>query len=133
MTTDPGDAALDDTPETAPSMPQSRRTTDAKKARDLRDSPVFKALRKKFRDECGRQRNSDGSTGAPCHLCGDKIDYRLSHPHPQGFELDHIKTVKERPDLLMDPLNFAAAHKSCNEERGTDDPPLHLGEPSRVW
>jgi hypothetical protein len=67
------------------------------------------------------------------HNCGGDIDYRQPYPHPQGFELDHIITVKDRPDLLMDPLNFGASHHSCNQERGTDDPPLHLGEPSEVW
>lgn len=127
------DAEFFDTPETAPAMPRTQKAVTAQKARDLRDSKQFKELRTKFRNECARHRNEDGSTGAPCHLCGDDIDYRLQYPHPQAFELDHIKTVKERPDLVLDYNNFAPSHHSCNQERGTDDPPLQLGEPSEIW
>jgi hypothetical protein len=128
------ESEFEDTPETAPMRPQSKRSVDAEKAKQLRDGPVFRNARVKFRDECARYRNpEDGTIGAACHLCGEDIDYRLQYPHPQAWELDHIKTVKEFPELVLDPLNFAASHHSCNMERGTDDPPLHLGEPSEIW
>lgn len=67
------------------------------------------------------------------HNCGQDIDYRLQYGHPQAFELDHVIPVKERPDLLMDRENFAPSHHDCNQIRGTDAPPLQLGEPSEEW
>lgn len=123
----------DDTPETAPVLPRSQKSITAAQAREDRDGPIFKALRKKFRDNCSRHRNVDGSIGTPCHLCGQDIDYRLEAGHPQAFELDHIVTVKERPDLLLDVANFGPSHRDCNQRRGTDELPLHLGEPSELW
>lgn len=60
---------LNDTPETAPPIPKSQKSIDAAKARELRDSPQFKKMREDFRAEGARQRNPDGSVGAPCWLC----------------------------------------------------------------
>jgi hypothetical protein len=117
---------LNDTPESATIGRRPQTQADRDKAREMRDGPVFKNLKAKFRANCARNRE-------PCHLCGDAIDYRLDYGHPQAFELDHIKTVKERPDLVLDVLNFGASHHDCNQNRGTDDPPLHLGTPSEIW
>lgn len=56
-----------------------------------------------------------------------------SYPHPYSWSLDHAITVKENPNLVMDPLNFRASHLDCNVGRGTDDPKLDLGTPSETW
>jgi 5-methylcytosine-specific restriction endonuclease McrA len=127
------ESMLNDTPETAPVMPRTQRSIDAEKARELRSSPVFKDLKAKFRADCERQRNPDGSTGAPCWLCSEDIDYKLDYPHPFSWSLDHVITVKENPALLLDIENCKPSHLDCNLGRGTDDPPLLLGVPSEVW
>ena len=127
------ESALNDTLETAPVMPRTQRSIDAAKAREMRDSPQFKKLKEKFRAECARQRNPDGSTGAPCWLCSGSIDYRLEWPHPFSFSLDHKVTVKENPALLLDRENFAASHWDCNMARGTDDPKIDIGICSEIW
>lgn len=124
---------LNDTPETAPVLPRTQRTIDAKKARTDRESSQFKSMREKFRDDCSRERNADGTTGAPCHLCSEPIDYRLAYPHPFSWSLDHLVPVKENPALLMDRENFRASHLDCNVGRGSDAVPLNLGEPSEIW
>ena len=123
----------EDTPESAPSRPRGAATISAQRANDIRKSPAFKKLKVEFRASCSRKRFSDGSTGEPCWLCGTTIDYRLAYPHPYSFSLDHAVTVKERPELAMDPLNFRASHLDCNIARGTDDPKIDIGTPSEVW
>lgn len=127
------DFVYHDTAETAPVIAKSRRSVDAAKVRELRESPIFKRLKENFRNEGARQRNPDGGTGAPCWLCGGDVDYRLKHPHPFSWSLDHAKTVKERPDLIMDPMNFRHSHLDCNFGRGTDDPKIDIGQPSEIW
>lgn len=122
-----------DTPEGAPSMPRGAATISAQRATEIRKSPQYKKLRQEFRAACARKRFSDGSTGEPCHLCGTEIDYRLSYPHPYAWSLDHALTVKEHPELAMDPLNFRASHHDCNLRRGTDDPTSDIGKPSEIW
>ncbi len=122
-----------DTPETAPVVPRTQRSIDAEKVRELRNSPVFKKLKDSFRAECARQRNLDGSVGAPCWLCNGDINYKLQYPHPYSWSLDHAVTVKENPNLLMDRENFRASHLDCNIARGTDDPPIDIGKPSEMW
>lgn len=134
MTADEIDeAAYNDTLETAPVLPRSRRSVDAQKARELRDSPEFKRLRKGFREQGARQHNPDGSIGAPCWLDGSDIDYSLKYPHPFSWSLDHAIPVKERPDLLMDVENFRHSHLDCNIGRGTDEPNIDIGKPTEAW
>jgi hypothetical protein len=120
------DEEFNDTLETAPVMPKSRRSIDAQTVRQQREDPKFKKLRAKFRATCAR-------TGAPCWLCNGDIDYRLTYPHPFSWSLEHKITVKERPDLLMDVENFAASHYDCNMARGTDEPTIDIGAPSELW
>lgn len=67
------------------------------------------------------------------HNCGRSIDFRLQYPHPYSWSLDHAVTVKEAPQLIMDPNNFRSSCLDCNTERGTDDPKLDLGIPSECW
>ena len=115
-----------DTPESAPSLPNTQRTVDAKKAREMRDSPQFKALRDRFREECARN-------NAPCHLCGSDINYQLRYPHPFSWSADHLITVKENPALLMDRNNLRASHFDCNINRGTDAVSCDIGIGSEIW
>jgi hypothetical protein len=90
----------------------------------------FIRKRKEFRDRCER-------TQAPCWLCPpsrNKIDYSLPDTHPDGFNLDHMISVAERPDLAEDPCNFKPSHKACNEKRGDGRSKIiYVGEPSEVW
>lgn len=128
-----GEDAYNDTIETAPVIPRGRHSINAQKARELRDSSEFKRLKAAFRAEGARQRNPDGSAGAPCWLCGSDIMWKLKYPHPSSWSLDHAITVKERPDLLMDPLNFRHAHLDCNMGRGSDEPNIDIGKPTESW
>lgn len=133
MSDEINEAAYNDTIETAPVIPRSQRSIDAAKARELRDSPEFKRLRTRFREEGARQHNPGGSVGAPCWLCGGDVDFKLKYPHPQSWSLDHAVTVKENASLLMDPSNFRHSHLDCNLGRGTDEPNLDIGQPSESW
>lgn len=127
------DTDLDDTPETAPAVPRTQAAVTAANARAMRESPQYKKRRGEFRAEGARQRNEDGTTGAPCWLCNQPIDFKLTYPHPMSWSLDHKLTVKERPDLVMDVENWAHSHYDCNIRRGTDDPALDLGVASEEW
>ena len=56
---------------------------------------------------------------APCHICGRPIDYTLRWPDPQCFVADHVKPLaRGGRDALP---NKRAAHKLCNERKGTKD------------
>ncbi len=65
--------------------------------------------------------------GAPCHLCGQPIDYSLDwwtdpedgrrKRHPLSFEVDEIVPVSFGGDPL-DRGNVLPAHRICNERRG---------------
>ena len=115
-----------DTMETAPAIPRTQAAISAAEVRELRNGTIFKKLKGDFRATCAREKT-------PCWLCNDDIDYKLDYPHPLSWSLDHAITVKERPDLLSDPLNFRSSHHDCNQRRGTDDPVLDLGTPSETW
>jgi uncharacterized membrane protein len=91
-----------------------------------RTSQEYRLARAEFRAACEKVQE-------PCWLCHAPIDYRLVYPHPDSWSLEHKKTVKEHPELFMDRENWAAAHLDCNTRRGTDEPHLDLGIPSRVW
>lgn len=91
-----------------------------------RDSRAYRAARTEFKAQCRAELK-------PCWLCQDPIDYTLPREHPEAFNLDHAIPVSERPDLLLDPLNFRPSHKVCNERRGDDEPTIDLGQPSEDW
>lgn len=74
------------------------------------DGTVRKKLRARLRAE---QR--------PCHLCGQPIDYSLPHDHPYSFSVDHIVPVA-RGGAVWDYDNLDAAHKCCNQRKGTGMP-----------
>lgn len=61
--------------------------------------------------------------GAPCHLCGQPIDYSLPAGHPLSYELDELVPLaalppEQRAAAAIDPRNVAPAHRICNERRG---------------
>jgi hypothetical protein len=123
---------FNDTPETAPPLPTTAGAILSQEIRAIRSSHEYQMLRKQFRF-LEEHRWVNGKKGAPCWLCGGDIDYRLSHPHPYCWELDHAITAKEAPQLILEPSNFRSSHRDCNIQRGTDDPKLDIGTPSEIW
>lgn len=101
----------------------------------IRESSPYKAARKRFREQCAKMPHPLGINGhgAPCHICNQPIDYRLVWPHPECWSLDHFKTVKEAPHLIMDLGNWRASHLDCNQRRGTEDVAIDIGTPSEQW
>ncbi|AXQ65178.1 HNH endonuclease [Gordonia phage Schmidt] len=91
-----------------------------------RSTRRWRKLRAEFRDYCAQLR-------LPCWLCGQAIDYRLKHPHPEAWEPDHYKTVREHPELAEDWANLRPSHGACNKARGDRQPSLGLGRQSRQW
>lgn len=119
-------------------MHDTLTTYDKARLDAIRSSHEYRDLRETFRGQCVKMHIplADGtiSRGAPCFDCGKEIDYSLKHPHPEAWSLEHIKTVKEAPELILDVSNWAAAHLDCNQRRGTDDEfALDIGEPSEIW
>lgn len=53
-----------------------------------------------------------------CWLCGRSIDLELRSPHPMSFSVDHVESVKIRPELALTYDNLRAAHRKCNRDRG---------------
>jgi hypothetical protein len=71
---------------------------------------------------------------APCCRCGQRIDYRLSFPHPDSFSVDHYPyPLTTHPWLGEDPANLHAAHLRCNQAAGNGRPRPGLGETSESW
>ena len=89
--------------------------------------------RERYLAKASKHHNADGSKGEHCWLCGEPVDYRLRYPHPRSWTLDHAVPVKQDPSLMLNPSNFRSAHLECNYYRGSDEPPLDLGEPSEIW
>lgn len=54
--------------------------------------------------------------GRTCHICGGKVDMRLSGMHPKGATIDHL--VPLSAGGLDEPTNVALAHRKCNVDRG---------------
>jgi len=64
--------------------------------------------------------------GNRCHLCGKKIDLRLSGKDRAGFTFDHVIPVSKGG--TNDPENIRPAHFACNIARGNRGPvQLDLG------
>lgn len=54
----------------------------------------------------------DKKANAPCHLCGQKIDYSLEPgKYPDSWSPDHIMTFNDHPELELDLQNVAASHR----------------------
>jgi len=49
----------------------------------------------------------------------------VHHLHPLAYHLDHIITVRERPDLALSYANVKPSHRQCNSYR--QDRPLTPG------
>jgi 5-methylcytosine-specific restriction endonuclease McrA len=122
----------DDCPENEPRV-KSRLPSRSANARAFRSSTDYKKSREQFRYRAQHHRNSDGSSGEPCWLCGQPIDYRLKFPHPRSWSLDHIVPIADNPRLALNPTNYRSAHLDCNNYRQTGEPPIELGVPSEIW
>lgn len=106
------------------SVPKTRGTTMSRRYRnDL----------KWFRAKCAKE-------GAPCWICGQEIDYSVPHRDPitgffndDAFELDHLYTRKDYPELAEDRGNYRPSHRGCNNRRGASKTVGGLGTLSRRW
>lgn len=57
-----------------------------------------------------------------CWICGEYIDRRLPGTHKMGWTLDHVRSLKDYPELAHDPKNLKPAHNIHNVQRGTGGP-----------
>ena len=83
----------------------------------------------------GRAWERDSKNRAPCHICGQPIDYSLpASSCEEAWEPDHLLPVSKRPDLELDLNNLAASHRRCNRVRGDGrNGENELGMRSRIW
>jgi 5-methylcytosine-specific restriction endonuclease McrA len=94
---------------------------------DPRSTPQWQRLRV----ECFER---DRARNAPCHLCGQAIDYRLKpSSSPNAYEADHIRDVDTHPELALLPENVAASHRRCNRARGKKAGIDNIGNRTRDW
>ena len=78
--------------------------------------------------------NRDRKAKAPCHICGEKIDYTLEPSSaPLAWEPDHLVPFKNAPELELDLNNIAASHTRCNRQRGNGRNDGDIGQRSRIW
>jgi hypothetical protein len=121
-----------DTPESEPRV-KSMLPSKGAAVRVMRTSTEYQKARELFLYQARNHRNRDGTHGQPCWLCGQAIDYRLRFPHPRSWSLDHAVPIAEEPRLALHAGNFRSSHLDCNNLRGTDEPPIDIGEPSEIW
>ena len=130
------DSEYDDVPESDPDYARPKPHWSS----DPHRSSAYKTLRSTFRDSCRRIRNGDGSYGKPCAICRERIDYRLTAPHPRSFSLHHVLPVATHPELLLSLSNCRPTHLRCNQTEPRthtrdDDDDLNdgLGQLSEDW
>ena len=72
---------------------------------------------------------------APCHICGQPINYFLAPSSAEeAWEPDHVIPVVKRPDLELDLNNVQASHRRCNRARGDGTNGENvIGMQSRIW
>jgi 5-methylcytosine-specific restriction endonuclease McrA len=99
----------------------------------MRSSTDYKKAREAHLYRAKHHRNPDGTTGEPCWLCGEPIDYRLKFPHPRSWSLDHAIPISNNPALMLNPANFRSSHNDCNNHRQSGEPPFQRGIPSEDW
>ena len=78
----------------------------------------------------------DRSAHAPCHICGQPIDYSLAPSScPDAYEPDHVIPVKKDKTLELDLNNILASHRRCNRARGDGSRNMEntLGMRSCIW
>lgn len=76
----------------------------------------------------------DRRSRAPCHICGERIDYSLQpSTAPLSWEPDHIVPYAVAPELELDLNNIAPSHMRCNRQRGTGSQDMAIGQRSRIW
>ena len=86
---------------------------------------------RKLRLMCWRR---DKKASAPCHICGQPIDYSLAPSStPDAWEPDHRFAVKTHPELAEVPENVLPSHRRCNRARGSKAGIDNLGNQSRRW
>ena len=91
-----------------------------------RNSKRYIRLRAVFRRKCEQVQ-------APCHLCGQPIDYGIPAGEDQAWECDHFHPVRTHPELYEEPNNFRSSHKGCNASRGDSPGVPTIGPPSEEW
>ena len=78
--------------------------------------------------------NRDRKTHAPCHICGEPIDYSIpASSAPLSWEPDHLQPFSKCPELELDLNNIAPSHRQCNRQRGAGNSNNDLGRRSRIW
>jgi hypothetical protein len=127
---DLADALYSDTPETDTSIKWVKRPVNT---RTIRSTHEYKKAHDAYRTECAVARQPDGTAGAPCIICTERIDYQLAYPHPRSWSLEHIVSVKDHPELLLDRNVWASAHFMCNSMKGPEELVADTGEPSEDW
>lgn len=76
----------------------------------------------------------DRKQRAPCHICGERIDYSLKPSSaPLAWEPDHLVPFTRAPELELDLNNIKASHTRCNRQRGNGLHDGDLGQRSRIW
>ncbi len=55
----------------------------------------------------------------PCMRCGQPIDYDAPDNHPNSFDLGHIHSWRDYPELREDPANMQQEHAGCGRAAGT--------------
>jgi hypothetical protein len=89
------------------------------KAQTRRDTNRRKNLKRRSKRGTGRFTLAElgERDGWRCHLCGKRVNPKLSGIHPKGPTVDHLVPVSEGG---VDELsNVALAHHLCNSTRGT--------------
>ena len=82
---------------------------------DSPDPKLHGAIWRRVRKQCF---DRDLRNNAPCHICGQEIDYTAKHGSHDAWEPDHVIPRSKRPDLIYDMANIKASHASCNRSRG---------------
>ncbi|MBW3077700.1 hypothetical protein [Bifidobacterium simiiventris] len=76
----------------------------------------------------------DMAADAPCHLCGQPIDYHAPAQSPDAWEPDHDPPLSVAPRYGEDPSHIKPSHCSCNRSRQASASDGNaIGEPSEAW
>lgn len=62
-----------------------------------------------------RDRRLIARTKPPCGICGEPIDYTLTHLDPLSFVVDHVVPIAKGGE--DDIGNKQAAHRTCNRTK----------------